>query len=121
MEKNRALGMEEHVCIYVGDEERLIEKMTLGGRLKDIAPVGHAWVGGEHSRPRVCSGRAIADCWSHRTAGGQGVRASCDQDRGVEAREASGHRSLGASKTSVTPWLCSKPEGELWRLLSRRT
>ena len=113
--------MEEHVCVYVGDEGKAHWEDDIGRTPEGRAPVGRAWVGGEHCRPQVCSGRAIADCWSHRAAGGQGVRASCDQDRGAEAREASGHRSLGAWKTSVTPWLCSKPEGELWRLLSRRT
>lgn len=120
MEKKRVLGMGEHVCVYVGDEGKA-HRDDAGRTREGRVPVGHTWVGGEHSRPRVCSGRAIADCWIHRAAGGQCVRTSCDQDKRVEAKEASGHRSLRASKATVTPWLCSKPEGELWGLLSRGT
>ena len=99
---------------------RLIEKKTLGGRLKDVCqwPCLGGWGTFQATGLQWESDRWLLESQNSRRPG---VRASCDQDRGVEAREASGHRSLGAGKTSVTPWLCSKPEGELWRLLSRRT
>lgn len=92
--------------------------MTLGGHLKDVRQWAMpGWVGNIPGQGSTV--RAIADCWIHRAAGGQCVRISCDQDKRVEAGEASGHRSLRASKATVTPWLCSRPEGELWRVLSR--
>lgn len=64
-------------------------------------------------RPRVCSGRVLAGFEER-----QDASVLAHHERGVEVREAAGHRSLGPSKATVTPWLCSKPEGELWRPLS---